>query len=62
MPNSNVEYWTAKIERNVNRDRDTRDKLERMGWRHRVIWECQVDDGVERLCNELAGRDCVTPE
>ena len=54
MPNSNVEYWTAKIERNVNRDRETRDELERMGWRHRVIWECQVDDGVEVLCKELA--------
>ena len=62
MPNSNVEYWTAKIERNVNRDRETRDELERMGWRHRVIWECQVDDGVEVLCKELAELDGSTPK
>ena len=56
MPNSNVEYWTAKIERNVNRDRITRDELERMGWRHRVIWECKVDEGLDLLCGELAER------
>lgn len=54
MPNSNVEYWTSKIGRNVNRDRETRVNLESMGWRHRVIWECQVDRGVELLLEELA--------
>ena len=56
MPNSNVEYWTAKIERNVIRDRSTREELERMGWRHRIIWECQVDEGLDLLCGELAER------
>ncbi len=56
MPNSNVEYWTSKIGRNVNRDRETRINLESMGWRHRVIWECQVDEGVELLLGELAER------
>ena len=55
MPNSNVEYWTSKIGRNVNRDRETRINLESMGWRHRVIWECQVDEGLDLLCGELAG-------
>ena len=57
MPKSNVEYWTAKIERNATRDRKTRGALERLGWKHRVIWECEVSAGVERLCDELAGYD-----
>ena len=62
MPNSNVEYWTSKIERNVNRDRETRINLESMGWRHRVIWECQVDEGVELLLGELAERQGSTSQ
>ena len=35
MPRSNVEYWTAKIERNVNRDAQTRSELEHLGWKWR---------------------------
>ena len=53
MPKSNVDYWTAKIEGNVERDRRTRSELERLGWKWRVIWECEIASGVERLSREL---------
>ena len=53
MPKSNVEYWTTKIKRNVDRDKLVRDELERLGWKWRVIWECEVISGVERLSMEL---------
>lgn len=53
MPSSNVEYWNAKIERNVNRDYQTRRELERLGWKWRVIWECDILTGVERISTEL---------
>ena len=54
MPRSNVEYWTAKIERNVRRDHRTRFELDRLGWKSRVIWECEIASGVERLLEELS--------
>ena len=54
MPKSNVDYWTAKIERNVRRDDRTRFELDRLGWKSRVIWECEISSGVERLLEELS--------
>ena len=53
MPKSNVEYWTAKIDRNVERDERTRFELGRLGWKWRVIWECETSSGVERISKEL---------
>ena len=54
MPKSNVEYWTAKIERNVTRDEQTRSKFISLGWKWRVIWECEIVSGVARLLKELS--------
>ncbi|MFA6449367.1 MAG: very short patch repair endonuclease [bacterium] len=38
-PASNQEYWTAKIARNVARDRKIRAELRRDGWSALRIWE-----------------------
>ena len=53
MPKSNIEYWKAKIERNVSRDSRTRRELENLGWKWRVIWECEIASGVECVSKEL---------
>ena len=58
MPKSNVEYWKTKIERNVKRDNRTRDELDRLGWKWRVIWECQIASGVASLLEELGEDKC----
>lgn len=42
MPKSNTEFWTAKIQRNHERDEERRQELKRMGWHTIVIWECQL--------------------
>ena len=39
MPASNVEYWTAKIGRNMARDRRTTAELRCEGWTVIRIWE-----------------------
>ena len=54
MPKSNVEYWTAKIKRNVERDKRVRYELECLGWKWRVIWECELVSGVEMLSMEFS--------
>ena len=41
-PKKNVEYWEAKFARNLERDAENVHKLEEMGWRVHVIWECQL--------------------
>jgi DNA mismatch endonuclease (patch repair protein) len=44
IPGSRIEFWTAKL--HANRDRDERNlvELKRMGWQVLTVWECQLDD------------------
>ena len=53
MPKSNTGYWTTKIERNVKRDAQVRSALDNLGWKWRVIWECEIESGVQRISKEL---------
>ena len=58
-PKKNVEYWTAKFERNVERDRENIAALEADGWRVHVVWECElkkktIDATLAKLLPELA--------
>ena len=43
-PKSRLDYWTAKLDRNIERDRRHREKLETAGWKVLVVWECEVKD------------------
>ncbi len=42
VPKSNVTYWATKLERNRQRDAVNAEKLQRLGWKRIVIWECQT--------------------
>ena len=40
-PEQNKEYWQRKIGRNMDRDKEVTDHLERLGWNVIRIWECE---------------------
>ena len=42
VPKSNVEFWTAKIERNRKRDLEDFRILSSEGWNVITIWECEL--------------------
>ena len=42
VPSSNRSYWQAKLARNVERDIQVRQELERLGWRVLIVWECET--------------------
>jgi DNA mismatch endonuclease (patch repair protein) len=42
VPKTNVAYWTSKITRNVERDRENKADLRDLGWRVIDVWECQL--------------------
>jgi DNA mismatch endonuclease (patch repair protein) len=44
VPKANRDYWLGKVARNRARDMETRAKLEAMGWRVLVFWECGLKD------------------
>ena len=55
MPSSNIEYWTKKINRNVERDKSNTEQLEA---RVLTIWECQLkkksaDDNLRALYEKI---------
>ncbi len=50
-PKSNTEYWRPKLERNVERDRENRKALRRLGWRVLVVWECEILRALPRALN-----------
>lgn len=43
-PGTRTEFWTAKLQGNVDRDRRAADKLAEMGWRVLNVWECSTRD------------------
>ncbi|RHU25230.1 MULTISPECIES: very short patch repair endonuclease [Parabacteroides] len=42
IPKSNTEFWTKKINRNIERDKKVRKELIKMGWYCITIWECEL--------------------
>lgn len=53
-PKSNAEWWEAKINANVERDRDTDARLVEAGWRVVRIWEHEdPEDAATRILEVL---------
>jgi len=42
LPKSRTEFWKAKIEANISRDKRQLEALETLGWKTFVIWECSL--------------------
>ncbi|MDQ1443782.1 MAG: mismatch endonuclease, patch repair protein [Acidimicrobiaceae bacterium] len=57
VPNSNRDWWVAKLEANVERDRDTDARLEYAGWRVVRVW---AHEPVQVAADQIA--DAVTRE
>ena len=41
-PSSNKNYWTEKLERNIQRDAENLRQFKEMDWGALVIWECEI--------------------
>lgn len=53
VPETNVDYWREKFERNVDRDREAVEALEAEGWEVVVVWECEIHGDPEGARDEL---------
>jgi len=54
LPKSRTEYWQAKFQRNVERDKLNKRALRRMGWSTLTVWECQIKRE-DRLLRRITG-------
>ncbi len=48
LPETNVEFWSAKIGRNRKRDAEAQRRLASMGWHCITVWECQLKPKVRQ--------------
>ena len=56
-PRNNAEFWRAKIEGNVRRDRDTDARLEAEGWTVVRVWEHEAPaDAAQRIVDAVEAR------
>jgi hypothetical protein len=55
LPDTNREFWTNKIKRNIENDIKSSIELKRLGWDVFTIWECQIKKrDIDNLKNEIA--------
>ena len=54
IPQTNREFWVAKIRRNQERDQQNYKVLEENGWQVIVVWECELTTSrLERTMREV---------
>jgi len=44
VPATNKEFWLPKLQKNKLRDSEILSRLDNMGWKTLVIWQCQLKD------------------
>jgi len=47
LPETNIEFWVAKIGGNIERDKHCIAELEKQGWKVIVIWQCELNAKVK---------------
>lgn len=53
QPRSNQDYWSPKLARNVERDAHNRARLEALGWKSLIVWECNIRGSQAGVRTEL---------
>ena len=48
LPSSNVQFWKNKISQNINRDVIVIKRLNDLGWRVFVFWQCEIRNKLDR--------------
>lgn len=41
-PTSNTEFWNAKIQGNMERDKRVKSELKKSGWKVLTVWDCEL--------------------
>ena len=49
MPKQNADFWREKFERNMIRDAQKVNDLEALGWRVKIVWECETSNTKELM-------------
>ncbi|MDY6867688.1 MAG: very short patch repair endonuclease [Thermotogota bacterium] len=53
MPKTNQNYWSKKIQRNKDRDKQVNELLSKKGWNVIRIWDCDIYHNLSGCLNEI---------
>lgn len=53
LPKGNLDYWTKKIGRNIERDKTNQERLADDGWKIEILWECEIKRELPELIERL---------
>jgi len=56
IPKTNIDYWEAKIQKNISRDRSNALLLTNLGWDVVIIWECELNRPDDQILSFLINR------
>jgi len=51
IPDTNSKFWHDKLSKNISRDTKHQQQLTEMGWKVKVIWECELESALKK--NEM---------
>jgi DNA mismatch endonuclease (patch repair protein) len=56
IPKTNTQYWTEKITRNKERDKNNMIQILSMGWNVLTIWDCEIQqkDNIDLVIQKIA--------
>ena len=58
MPKTNVEFWTTKLEKNKEHDREVVEQLNKLNVRVLTVWECTI----EKMMKNAAIKEVIQNE
>jgi len=56
MPKTRREFWEEKFRRTVERDKEQKDALEKLGWNVIRVWECELKRAAKLTISQIADR------
>ena len=55
-PSTRREFWQAKFDENVSRDKRNRLALQHDGWKVIIVWECELERCSEAIVDRISRR------
>lgn len=56
-PQSNVDFWNRKLDRNIARDHAVSEALSAQGWWVETVWTCRLVEGAEEVVRRIQKRE-----
>ena len=47
IPQNNREFWQRKLNRTIERDKQNKIQLQRLGWKVIILWECDIKTSID---------------